>query len=219
MNLILFGPPGAGKGTQALRLQNDLGFVQLSTGDMLRAELNSGSDLGQKAKSIMDAGQLVPDDLMIDLIAKRLEQDDCKSGFILDGFPRTIPQAEALDSLLAQKGISLDALISLDVDDEDLVTRISGRFSCVTCGTTYHDTYYPPKVEGVCDKCGSKEFLRRSDDNPETVRARLAAYHKKTKPIIKHYGKKNLLKTIDARRSIDVVTMELKRALGLGGAC
>ncbi|MGY9105406.1 MAG: adenylate kinase [Alphaproteobacteria bacterium] len=216
MNLILFGPPGAGKGTQAQLLQADHGFTQVSTGDMLRAELYSGSALGKKAKSIMDAGKLVPDDLMIDMIEKRIELNDCKNGFILDGFPRTIPQAEALDSLMSLKGISLDALISIEVDEDDLVSRVCGRFSCVSCSTTYHDTYNLPKDEGTCDTCGSKKFQRRSDDNDETVRARLADYHKQTKPIIDHYGKKNLLKVIDGRQSIDVVTVDLNRALGLG---
>ena len=216
MRLILFGPPGAGKGTQAQRLQAKYGPVQLSTGDMLRAELASGSDLGRKAKTVMDAGQLVPDDLMIDMIAKRIEQEDCRNGFILDGFPRTIPQAKALDALLERKGITLDALIAIDVDDEELVTRVSGRFSCAKCGATYHDTLNPPKVDGICDNCGSRDFVRRSDDNAQTVQARLDAYHDQTRPIMDHYAKKELLKVIDGRRSIDQVTGDVEAALGLG---
>jgi adenylate kinase len=216
MNLILFGPPGAGKGTQAQRLQAEFGMVQLSTGDMLRAELASGSDLGKRAKTIMDAGQLVPDDLMIDMIAQRIEREDCRNGFILDGFPRTIPQAEALDALLAKKGIVIDALIAIQADDEDLVKRATGRFSCAKCGATYHDTFKRPKREGVCDVCGSTEFTRRSDDNVETVRARLKAYHTQTAPILDYYGKKGLLKTIDGRKEIDQVTRDLKAALSVG---
>lgn len=216
MRLILFGPPGAGKGTQAQRLQSELGVVQLSTGDMLRAEIASGSDLGQRAKSIMEAGNLVPDDLIIDLIAKRIDHDDCAKGFILDGFPRTIPQAEALDSLLSEKRMTLDALVAIDVDEDDLVTRISGRFSCASCGATYHDSFNRPAKEGVCDICGATEFTRRADDNAETVRARLKAYHEQTKPIMDHYANMGLLKTIDGRKDIDQVTAELKAVLGIG---
>lgn len=216
MNLILFGPPGAGKGTQAQRLQAEFGIMQLSTGDMLRAEVASGSELGNRAKTIMNAGQLVPDDLMIDLIAKRIEQKDCQKGFILDGFPRTIPQAVALDALLAKKGIVLAALVAIEVDDEDLVTRATGRFSCVKCGATYHDTFKRPKKDGVCDVCGATEFARRSDDNAETVWNRLKAYHAQTAPILTHYEKKGLLKTINGRKEIDQVTRDLKAALKAG---
>ena len=216
MNLILFGPPGAGKGTQAQRLQAEFGIVQLSTGDMLRGELASGSALGKRAKTIMDAGQLVPDDLMIDMIAKRIEREDCKNGFILDGFPRTIPQAKALDALLAEKGIVIDALIAIEVDDEDLVERATGRFSCAKCGATYHDTFKRPKKDGACDTCGCTTFNRRSDDNAETVRARLKAYHTLTAPILDYYGQKGLLKSIDGRKEIDQVTRDLKAVLAAG---
>ena len=216
MNLILFGPPGAGKGTQAQRLQAEFGMVQLSTGDMLRAELASGSELGKRAKTIMDAGQLVPDDLMIDMIAKRIAQADCQRGFILDGFPRTIPQAQALDALLAQRSIVLDALVAIDVDDEDLVARATGRFSCATCGATYHDTFKQTQKDGVCDACGATSFSRRSDDKEETVRARLKAYHTQTAPILDFYEKKGLLKSIDGRKEIDQVTRDLKAALTAG---
>ncbi len=216
MNLILFGPPGAGKGTQAQRLQADFGIMQLSTGDMLRAEVASGSELGKRAKAIMDAGQLVPDDLMIDMIAKRIDQDDCKKGFILDGFPRTIPQALALDALLQKKGVVMDALIAIKVDDDDLVARATGRFSCAKCGTTYHDTFRPTEKTETCDVCGATSFTRRSDDKAETVRTRLKAYHAQTAPILSHYEKRGLLKTIDGRKEIDQVTRELKAALSAG---
>jgi len=216
MNLILFGPPGAGKGTQAQRLQAEYGMVQLSTGDMLRAELASGSVLGKRVKTIMDAGQLVPDELMIDMIAKRIEKDDCKQGFILDGFPRTIPQAKALDALLARRGIVLDALVAIDVDDEDLVGRATGRFSCAKCGATYHDTFKRTQKDGVCDVCGSTSFSRRSDDKEETVRARLKAYHTQTAPILDYYEQKGLLKSIDGRKEIDQVTRDLKATLIAG---
>ncbi len=216
MNLILFGPPGAGKGTQAQRLQAEFGIMQLSTGDMLRAEVTSGSELGVRAKSIMNAGQLVPDDLMIDMIAKRIEQKDCRRGFILDGFPRTIPQAQALDALLAKRGVVLDALVAIEVDDDELVRRATGRFSCAKCGATYHDTFKQPLKAGICDACGGTEFTRRSDDNAETVRTRLKAYHTQTAPILAHYGQKGLLKTINGRKEIDQVTSDLKTVLNAG---
>ena len=214
MNLIVLGPPGAGKGTQAKRLEAAYGIVQLSTGDMLRAEVASGSELGRKAKEIMEAGGLVPDDLIIDMISGRIDQDDCKKGFILDGFPRTTPQAEALDGMLREKSLKLDFVIEMKVDDEAMVERITGRFTCAKCGAGYHDSFQKPKLEGVCDKCGGSEFTRRADDNAETVRARLAAYHEQTAPIITYYAGKGSLQSIDGMAAIDEVTAQMKEVIG-----
>ena len=214
MNIVLLGPPGAGKGTQAKRIQDEYGLVQLSTGDMLRAAAKSGSEIGKKAKAIMDAGKLVPDDVVIQLIGERIEEPDCKKGFILDGVPRTTTQAEALDAMLADKGLKLDHVIELEVDDAALIDRISGRFTCARCGTGYHDRYHRPKKDGVCDKCGSTEFTRRADDKAETVKTRLAAYHAQTAPILPYYRAKGSLKAVDGMASIDDVTQALKKILG-----
>jgi adenylate kinase len=213
MNLILLGPPGAGKGTQAQRLQDRYGIVQLSTGDMLRAAVAAGSEVGQQAKAIMEAGKLVPDEVMVRMIAERIAEPDCKNGFILDGFPRTIAQAEALDKMLAGKGLKLDAVIEMKVDDEALVKRITGRFSCAKCGTVYHDEEKRPKTPGVCDKCGSKEFVRRPDDNEETVKARLAAYHGQTAPLLPYYRGKGMLKSVNGMAPIDEVTQQVESLL------
>jgi adenylate kinase len=214
MNLILLGAPGAGKGTQAKRLQDALSIIQLSTGDMLRAEVASGSDLGKKAKEIMEAGALVPDQMIIDLIAKRIDADDCKNGFILDGFPRTTPQAEALDKMFEEKGLSLDHVVEIKTDDDAMVERITGRYTCAKCGAGYHDKFQQPKAEGVCDECGGTEFTRRADDNEVTVRSRLEAYHKQTAPIIAHYGDSGVNKSVDGMAGIDDVTEQLKEVLG-----
>ena len=214
MNIVLLGPPGAGKGTQAKRIQDEYGLVQLSTGDMLRAAAKSGSEIGKKAKAIMDAGKLVPDDVVIQLIAERIEEPDCQKGFILDGFPRTTTQAEALDAMLADKGLKLDHVIELEVDDDALVERISGRFTCARCGAGYHDRFHRPKKDGVCDKCGSTEFTRRADDKAETVKTRLAAYHAQTAPILPYYRAKGSLTAVDGMAAIDSVTKALETILG-----
>ncbi|MDG4720387.1 MULTISPECIES: adenylate kinase [Thalassospira] len=214
MNIILLGPPGAGKGTQAKRLETGRGMIQLSTGDMLRAAVAAGTELGLKAKEVMDAGQLVSDDLMIGLISERLDQDDTKGGFILDGFPRTTAQAEALDVMLETKGLALDYVIELRVDDAALVARIVGRYTCAKCGQGYHDEFQKPAEEGVCDVCSGTEFKRRADDNAETVTSRLEAYHKQTAPIIPYYEKVGKLKTVDGMAEIDEVTREIEAILG-----
>jgi len=214
MNLLLVGPPGAGKGTQAKRLEEKHAIVQLSTGDMLRAAVASGSDLGKKAKDIMESGGLVPDDLIIDMISARMDQDDCKNGFILDGFPRTSPQAEALDAMLSDKGMALDHVIEMAVDDDAMVERITGRYTCAVCGAGYHDTFQKPEKDGVCDSCGGTEFIRRPDDNATTVRARLDAYHEQTAPILAYYGDKGMLKSVDGMAAIDQVTEQLEKIVG-----
>jgi adenylate kinase len=212
--LILMGPPGGGKGTQAKRLETRYGIVQLSTGDMLRAAVKAGSPIGKQAKAVMDAGKLVSDDIMIGLISERIDQADCAKGFILDGFPRTVPQAEALDKMLKEKGIKLDKVIEVEVPDALLIERITGRFTCAKCGEGYHDKFKQPKKAGVCDVCGGTEFTRRADDNAETVGARLKAYHDQTAPLMPYYKAQGLLEVIDGNRDIDVVTGDLERVLG-----
>lgn len=213
INIVLLGPPGAGKGTQAKRLEASYGLVQLSTGDMLRAAVEAGTPTGLRAKAVMDAGKLVDDEILIAMIEDRLGQADAARGAIFDGFPRTVPQAEALDRLLARKGSRLDHVIEMKVDDAALVERISGRFTCKNCGAGYHDSFKPTKVVGVCDSCGSREFVRRADDNAETVKKRLAEYYTKTAPILPYYRGKGALRSIDGMADMDSVTRSLEAIL------
>jgi adenylate kinase len=215
--IILLGPPGAGKGTQAKRIEEGYRLVQLSTGDMLRAVVADGSPLGLEAKRIMDAGELMSDRLMIEMIAARIDEPDCARGFILDGFPRTTGQAEALDAMLAEKSLRLDAVIEIRVDEELLVERITGRYTCANCGAGYHDRFQKPAVEGVCDSCGGTAFSRRADDNEATVRSRLEAYREQTVPILPYYQARGTLKTVDGMAAIDNVTEQIQSILGPAG--
>lgn len=210
MNIILLGPPGAGKGTQASKLVAERAMVQLSTGDMLRAAVAAGTPVGLKAKAVMEAGQLVSDDIVIGILSERLDQGDVAQGFILDGFPRTVAQAEALDKLLADKNMPLDHVIELAVDEEALVDRVTGRSTCAKCGEGYHDRYKQPKVDGVCDVCGGTEFKRRPDDNEETVRTRMVEYRAKTAPILPYYEARNLVKRVDGMADINDVSKAIE---------
>ncbi len=216
MRFILLGAPGAGKGTQAQRLVDAHDIVQLSTGDMLRAAVAAGTDIGKRAKAVMEAGDLVSDDILIGMISDRVNEADCGNGFILDGFPRTLAQAEALDDMLAQKSLKLDAVIEMKVDDALLIGRITGRYTCANCGAGYHDENLKPKVAGICDNCGRTEFSHRSDDNAEAVTTRLAAYHEQTAPLLPFYRDKGSLKTVDGMAGIDEVTRQLNDVLALG---
>ncbi|MCM2441918.1 adenylate kinase [Agrobacterium vitis] len=213
MRLILLGPPGAGKGTQAQRIVDKYGIPQLSTGDMLRAAVSAQTEVGKRAKAVMDAGKLVSDDIVIAIVSERIDQDDCSNGFILDGFPRTLIQADATENMLAVKGLELSAVVEIRVEDEILADRIAGRYTCANCGTGYHDENLKPKVEGVCDKCGSTHFKRRPDDNRDTVKTRLQAYYKETSPLIGYYYAKGKLHSVDGMAEIDQVTAEIEAVL------
>lgn len=214
MNIILLGPPGAGKGTQSGRLVDNRGMKQLSTGDMLRAAVKAQTPVGLKAKAVMDAGELVSDEIVSDLIDAELAALDDDTGAIFDGYPRTEAQAASLDELLTKHGRTLDYVIELDVDVEALVERITGRFSCANCGALYHDTANPPSIEGVCDICGSTEFKRRPDDNEETVRTRMQEYRAKTAPILPGYESRGIVQRVDGMASIDEVTAKIDAILG-----
>ncbi|WP_374645817.1 adenylate kinase [Tabrizicola sp.] len=212
--LILLGPPGAGKGTQARMLEEDFGLVQLSTGDLLRAAVAAGTEAGKRAKAVMEAGQLVSDDIVLAILKDRMAQPDVAKGIILDGFPRTAGQAAALDALLAEAGRSVTAAISLEVDDEAMVARVSGRYTCGDCGEGYHDQFKQPATAGVCDKCGGTGFKRRADDNAVTVRERLSAYHAQTAPLIAHYDRLSVLQKVPAMGSIDGIRATLADIVG-----
>jgi adenylate kinase len=213
MNIILLGPPGSGKGTQAKRIEQTHGIIQLSTGDMLRATTTADSEFGRRVKAIMDSGQLVPDDIIVEMIDRRITEPDCRRGFILDGFPRNVAQAEALDAMLAEHGLKLDHVILLDVDEAALVDRLSGRFSCNQCGASYHERYNPTRRVGICDVCGGTEFVCRADDRPEAVRARLEVYRRQTAPILPYYRDRGILRRVDGMVDIDAVTREIEEVL------
>jgi adenylate kinase len=214
MNLILLGPPGAGKGTQAKRLEERYGLKQISTGDMLRAEVRSGSEVGLQAKAIMERGELVPDAIIIAMLAARVADPAIAKGFILDGFPRTVPQAEALDLVLKQQAMPLDHVIELQVDETALVERISGRFTCARCGEGYHDRFKQPRRDNRCDACGGAEFTRRADDKAETVAARLDAYHRQTAPLLPYYAAQGILRVVDGMAEMDEVARQVEAVLG-----
>lgn len=213
MKVIMLGAPGAGKGTQAKKIAEKYSIPHISTGDIFRANIKNGTELGKKAKTYMDQGLLVPDELVVDLVVDRLNQDDCANGCVLDGFPRTIPQAEALDEALAAVGQSVDCAINVEVPDENIVNRMSGRRACVSCGATYHIVYAPTKVENVCDTCQG-ELILRDDDKPETVKKRLNVYHEQTQPLIDYYTKKNILVEVDGTVDIDEVFAAIVKILG-----
>ncbi|MBS7008904.1 adenylate kinase [Anaerostipes sp.] len=212
MKIIMLGAPGAGKGTQAKQIAEQYSIPHISTGDIFRANIKNGTELGKKAKEYMDQGLLVPDELVVDLVVDRIEKDDCGKGFILDGFPRTIPQAEALDSALAAKDMKIDFALDIEVPDENIIDRMSGRRSCKECGAIFHVKYNPPKTEGICDLC-SGELILRDDDKEETVKKRLNVYHEQTAPLISHYKEAGSLHVIDGTRHIDVVFDEIKSIL------
>ena len=213
MNLIFMGPPGAGKGTQAKRIAAAYNLVQLSTGDMLRNAVEDGTDVGRQIKAVQAAGELVSDEIVVAIVADRIAEKDCEKGFILDGFPRTVAQADALDKMLAGKAMKIDHVVEIGVDDEKLIARIAGRFSCNACGAAYHDQFNRPKVENVCDICGGVKFNRRNDDNAEAVAVRLDLYHGQTAPLLPYYEAQHTLRSIDGMADIDAVTAQIKSAI------
>ena len=213
MKIIMLGAPGAGKGTQAKQIADKYQIPHISTGDIFRANIKEGTELGTKAKSYMDQGLLVPDELVVELVADRIVKDDCKNGFVLDGFPRTIPQAEALDEALAKMNEKMDYAIDVDVPDENIVSRMGGRRACLSCGATYHIINIPTKVEGICDKCGNAVVLR-DDDQSETVQKRLSVYHEQTQPLIDYYNSRGILKSVDGTRPMDDVFADIIAILG-----
>ncbi len=213
MKIIMLGAPGAGKGTQAKRIAEKYTIPHISTGDIFRANIKNGTDLGRKAKEYMDQGLLVPDELTCDLVMDRIQQDDCKNGFVLDGFPRTIPQAEALDAALSKIGQKMDYAIDVDVPDENIVNRMGGRRACLSCGATYHIEFNPTKAEGICDACGAQTVLR-DDDKPETVQKRLTVYHDQTQPLIDYYKKQDILKSVDGTQPMEAVFNAIIGILG-----
>ncbi len=212
MKIIMLGAPGAGKGTQAKMIAEKFDIPHISTGDIFRANIKNGTELGKKAKEYMDKGQLVPDELTVEILLDRVAADDCKNGYVLDGFPRTIPQADVLDKELTKLGDKVDFAINVDVPDENIVRRMSGRRACLKCGATYHIEHIPPKKEGICDKCGS-ELVQRDDDKPETVQNRLSVYHEQTQPLIDYYNKKNILKSVDGTKDMQEVFSDIVNIL------
>ena len=213
MKIVMLGAPGAGKGTQAKMIAEKYGIPHVSTGDIFRANIKNGTELGKEAKQYMDQGKLVPDELTVKILLDRVAQDDCKNGYVLDGFPRTIPQANVLDEALTKLGDKIDYAINVDVPDENIINRMGGRRACLNCGATYHIVFNPTKVEGVCDACGSKTVLR-DDDKPETVQKRLSVYHDQTQPLIDYYKKQNILKSVDGTQPMDKVFADIVTILG-----
>ena len=212
MKIVMLGAPGAGKGTQASMIAENFGIPHISTGDIFRANIKNGTELGKEAKAYMDKGELVPDELTVRLLLDRVAQDDCKDGYVLDGFPRTIPQAEVLEKELEKTGDKIDKAVNVDVPDENIVRRMSGRRACLKCGATYHIVHIPPKKEGICDICGS-ELVLRDDDKEETVKNRLDVYHKQTSPLIDFYSKRNVLETVDGTKDSKEVFEDIKKIL------
>jgi adenylate kinase len=212
VRLILLGPPGAGKGTQAAWLRERHGIPQLSTGDMLRDAVAEGTEVGKKAKSGMEAGNLVSDDIINAIVEERIDREDCANGFILDGYPRTVAQAEALEAMLHKRGLSLDAVVTLEVDEDELILRIAGRLSCADCGAGYHERFQPPATPGVCDECGGRQLIRRKDDNPESVKTRLEAYRRQTAPLLPFYEARGLVRKVDGMRPVEEVRDAIERA-------
>lgn len=215
LHVVFTGAPGCGKGTQARLLKEKIGIAHLSTGEMLRAETKTGSELGRQISELIDRGNLVPDEMIIEMISKRIDEQDCEQGFILDGFPRTLPQAEVLESMLSDKGIKLDAVVEIQVPDEIIMERILGRYSCMKCGAQYHDRFQKPKVYGVCDVCGGTNFYRRIDDNVNTVKNRLVNYRSLTYPTIPFFDKKGLLRTVDGTGTIEATSNKIQKELNI----